>query len=109
MTYNQIISTVASCLKKVPEIKPAKIPSNIRNASKQCLKDINKIQSSQVYSYCIARSISTPVCQNKWIENYPFLENINWSNVFKLPLKILLDTYIITLQFKILHSLCMQL
>ena len=73
------------------------------NASKQCLKDINKIQSSQVYSYCIARSISTPVSQNKWIENYPFLENINWTNVYQLPFKIWLDTYIITLQYKILN------
>ena len=103
MTHNQIISSVASCLKKLPEIKPGNVPSNIMNASKQCLKDISKIQSSQVYSYCIARSISTPVSQNKWIENYPFLETINWKDVYQLRFKILLDTYIITLQHKILH------
>ena len=44
MTHNQIISSVVSCLKKLPEIKPGNnIPSNIMNASKQCLKDISKI------------------------------------------------------------------
>ena len=52
-TYKQINSTVASCLRKLPKIKPAKIPSNLVNASKQYLKDINKIQSSPVY-FCIA-------------------------------------------------------
>ena len=84
-------------------MKPVKIPSNIMNASKQCLKDINKIQSSQVYSYCIARLISIPDSQNKLKENYPFSENINWTNVDQLPFKILLDTYITTFQYKILH------
>ena len=35
--------------------------------------------------------------------NYPYLEVSNWTKIYKLPFKICRDTYIQTLQYKILH------
>ena len=44
-----------------------------------------------------------PVSQNKWVEFYPFLECVDWKNIYLLPSKTVIDTDLITLQFKILH------
>ena len=44
-----------------------------------------------------------PQSQNKWIEYYPFLEKLDWTKVYTLPSRVLCDTYILTLQFKIVH------
>ena len=44
-----------------------------------------------------------PVSQNKWVEFYPFLEGVDWKNIYLLPSKTVIDTYLVTLQFKILH------
>ena len=44
-----------------------------------------------------------PNSQDKWIENYPFLEVANWTKIYKLPFKICSDTYTHTLQYKMLH------
>ena len=41
--------------------------------------------------------------QNKWIEYYPFLEQLNWKNIYLLPTKIVKTTNLISLQYKILH------
>ena len=44
-----------------------------------------------------------PISQNNWIESYPFLEAASWIDIYKLPFAVCRDTYIQSLQYKILH------
>ena len=62
--YHEITSAVVFLLRKIQELKLTEI-LDIMNVLKQCLKDINKIQSSQIHCYCIARLYLIPASQNK--------------------------------------------
>ena len=65
--------------------------------------DISKVKSEEVNAYLNRSLASNSNSQDKWIEFYPFLEGINWKNIYQLPYKILLDSYLIILQYKIMH------
>ena len=56
-----------------------------------------------MYKCLIIRQYMPPKSQTVWIENYPFLENLNWAPIHLLPFKITSDTYLNTLQSKITH------
>ena len=90
-------------LKKLPKskstnfLKPNK-PQNFQN-----IESLMSLSTAKIYKNLISRNISVPKSQNKWIEYYPFLEKANWKNIYLLPSQIVMDTYLITLQFKIVH------
>ena len=65
--------------------------------------DISKVKSAEVNAYLNRSLASNSNSQDKWIEFYPFLEGIDWKNIYQLPYKILLDSYLIILQYKIMH------
>ena len=46
---------------------------------------------------------STPTSQHKWVEYYPFLEMNDWKQIYLLPSKLVSNSYLINLQFKIIH------
>ena len=46
-----------------------------------------------------------PSSQNKWVEYYPFLEKVKWTQIYTLPSKIVKDSYLISFQFKIIHRI----
>ena len=53
MTFNQINRAVTSTMKnKLSKPNNNSIWSGYMNVPKQCLKDIGKIKSSEVYNYC---------------------------------------------------------
>ena len=56
-----------------------------------------------MYKYYIYSTFEVSVSQNKWVEFYPFLECVDWNNIYLLPPKTVIDSNLITLQFKILH------
>ena len=66
---------------------------------------IEKISSKLVYTHLIKESTKPPTSLNAWIELYPFLENFNWSPVFRLPYKIMKETYIQSFQYKVLNRI----
>ena len=69
----------------------------------QGLESFKKITTAKVYQNLISKIRVIPNSQNKWIEFYPFLESAIWENIYLLPSKIVIDAYLITMQFKILH------
>ena len=103
MKYNQIVSAVTDKLHKVSKIKRKSCNSQGVNIPMQCFVDISKIKNCQVCKHYITTTYSIPINQDKWTEYYPFLEAIDWKNIYTLPSKIVLDTYLICLQYKILH------
>ena len=40
-----------------------------------------------MYTYYIALEYKRTKSQDKWIENYPFLETFDWKPVYLLPTK----------------------
>ena len=101
--YNQIVSALAFQLKKFLKVKNDCFILKYMNIPNQCISDIGKVKSSHVNAYFSAKLYSTPISKNKWIEFYPFLEGFDWRHIYTLPFRSVLDTYLIVLQYKILH------
>ena len=101
--YNQIVSALAFQLKKFLKVKNYCFILKYMNIPNQCISDIGKVKSSHVNAYFSAKLYSTPISQNKWIEFYPFVEGFDWRHSYTLPFRSVLDTYLIVLQYKILH------
>ena len=78
LKYYKITSSIKAVLKEIP-----KIVSNVKEQKiqKLCLSDLQKIKSHQVYCQYVQSLYQTPTSQNKWVEYYPFLEQINWKSV----------------------------
>ena len=103
--YNQVVSALAFQIKKFLKVKNDCFILKYMNIPNQCISDIGKVKSSHVNAYFSAKLYSTPISQNKWIEFYPFL-GFDWRHIYTLPFRSVLDTYLIVLQYKILHSFC---
>ena len=103
MLYNQVVRSVSSVMKLINKCGNNITLERCCNIPDKCLSNISQIKSSEVYSYFLALEYKTPKSQEKWIENYPFLESLDWKPVYLLPNLILNDAYLITFQYKILH------
>ena len=53
----------------------------------------------------IGKITELPTSINKWIESYPFLETIDWKDIFELPYNITTEPYLQSYQYKILHRI----
>ena len=58
-----------------------------------------------MYTHLIKENTKPPTALNVWVELYPFLENFNWSHVFRLPYKIMKESYIQSFQYKVLNRI----
>ena len=94
MTYNQMTSKLSKIQMDYPQNK---------KILEKCLVDISKVKSAEVNTYLNRSLASNSNSQGKWIEFYSFLEGIDWKNIYQLPYKILLYSYLITLQYKTMH------
>ena len=95
LIYSSSIKQVLSSIETTPVTA-----SSIKTL---CLKRLNEISSQQIYCQLIKHLYQAPTSQNKWVEYYPFLDTINWKFFYSLPGKILRATYLLSLQYKILH------
>ena len=103
MKYNQIISAIPREWKRLLQTP---LLTNVGSGNQipyKCFSNIQTLKNSQIYKYFVTQKIITPVSQNKWVEYYPFLEHVDWKKIYVLCFKIVKDTYIQTMQFKILH------
>ena len=104
MLYHQIVGTVSTVIKSIFNKNTRNTSlERCRNIPNKCLSQLDQIKNSEVYSYLLALEYKSPKSQDKWIENYPFLENLDWKPVYLLPNIILSDAYLVTFQYKILH------
>ena len=102
MFYNQLTSMLLNILKSLPKVVTMP-PLKYQNIPNKCFAKISKTTSSQVNSYLAVSEYRSPLSQEKWIQYYPFLESLNWENIYILPFRVVSDTYLMTLQYKILH------
>ena len=102
LKYNQLISAIPN---KWKTILKNNVGGEISKFHKMIYQDKNlsKVYNRDIYNYIISIKDAIPSSQNKWTEYYPFLEKINWSEIYKLPYEICKDSYIQSLQFKIIH------
>ena len=102
MKYNRLSNSVSNAMKKITNFPIIDRFSPISFANK-CLNNIAKIKSAEVNNFYVLRNYKIPTCQDKWVEYYPFLDNFDWTDTYLVAPKITFDTYLITLQYKILH------
>ena len=102
MLYNQLTSLFSSIMKSLPKTTTSPM-HKYQQFPKKCLAEISKVTSSQLNTYYAVKAYRSPSSQAKWIQYYPFLEALKWENIYTLPFKVVSDTYIITLQYKIIH------
>ena len=62
--------------------------------------DVKKLSNKTIYQ-SLAYSKCSPTAKNKWVEYYPFLETINWSNVYILPSIITSDLKLRSFQYTV--------
>ena len=103
LKYNKIVSSIKQVSSSIETIHYN--TNNTRNNSVETFgpKKLNEISSQQIYCQLIKHLYQAPTSQNKWVEYYPFLDTINWKSFYLLPGKIIHATYLLSLQYKILH------
>ena len=69
------------------------------------LRTISKLTSKQIYTNLLIKQIKPPTAINNWIESYPFLETIEWKDLYLLPYKTTNETNLHSFQYKILNKL----
>ena len=104
MDYNSILASIPKKWKSI--IKHDDTDLNLSESNMFFIRKINKnilkVSNKEVYS-SIVEHTKPPSSQNKWVEYYPFLELINWENIYCLPQKLTSDPRLISFQYSILH------
>ena len=106
---NSIISTIPNKWKEVIKLKnpPAQqteiFTPDCDNAPYvkffNKLKPITMVSSKDIYKELIIKKVQPPTAINKWIETYPFLETINWRDIFTTPFKVVTEPYLQSFQY----------
>ena len=68
-------------------------------------KQIETVTSRNIYIKTILGNIQPPTVIDTWINIYPFLELIEWKNIFTLASKITSEPYLQSLQYKIINRI----
>ena len=72
---------------------------------KGSLIDLNKISNKDTYYKLLENIIEEPTSIATWVDLFPFLDNIQWENIFLNVHHMIAETYLQTFQYKILHRL----
>ena len=68
--------------------------------------NLDKVTSKQIYSTLIMQNkFETPTSINTWLDRFPFLENINWRDIYELPYKTVAEPYLQSYQYKIVNRI----
>ena len=74
-----------TCLQKLMEtISTNDVYFIINNTA----KNVKTTYSKQIYQKLITIKILPQTAINKWVEIYPFMEQLDWKTIFQLPYKI---------------------
>ena len=68
-------------------------------------KHITLVTNKDIYKTLINQIIQNPTAENKWHDLYPFLEKLNWKDIYSLPYKISNEPYLHTFQYKVLNRI----
>ena len=100
LRYNKLVSCMKSKISLLPKRSNVNLLLNIPNL---CIENIGKINFKKVYNHLIESQQIVPTSEYKWIEYYPFLDLVDWKKIYSLPSKIVKDSFVVALQYKILH------
>ena len=108
--YNSLITSIPRKWKKIIKTKIGQIDRNKIIAQsipmiqfKNTKKSIEKITSKEIYQIIISKKIEEPTSIETWTERFPFLVNLEWSKIYKLPFQTTCEPYLQSLQYKILN------
>ena len=68
-------------------------------------KNILELQSRNISTELLSHKIKPLTVIDTWLDIYPFLHDMDWSLVFKLPYKIVREPYLQTFQYKVINRL----
>ena len=114
MNYNKIITAIPKEWKsKIQKIQNINIQNlnynenlNIPNFKiNTVLKSISTLKTKDIRKELINRIKKPLTAIDTWIEQYPFLETLEWNTIFRLPYKIVTEPYMQTFQYKIVNRL----
>ena len=66
--------------------------------------NIPKLTNKKIYEI-LTFSKAIPSAENKWIEYFPFLETINWSDIYSLCSLVTTNSKLRSLQYNIVHRI----
>ncbi len=66
---------------------------------------VNCLKSATVYQILIQRLNIVPTAEEKWVEEFPALNQIHFKNFYILPYKTVSDSKIHVFQYKLLHRI----
>ena len=67
--------------------------------------DLVSVESYMLYWHFVNKIMKPPTSIDKWVSEFIFLNDQDFSNFYELPYKILRDTKIQTFQYTILHKI----
>ena len=106
MKYNSLISAIPKHWKKIVS-NTDKVNHMLLDKGESYVFTVGKylknVKNKDIYASIIGRLITKPTAENKWIEYYPFLETMNWSNFYVIPKSAFQETKLQTFQYSILH------
>ena len=63
------------------------------------------VTSKEIYQKLIMENIEPPTSKEKWINIFPFMENIDWSKIFSLSFRTVREPYFHSFQYKVLNRI----
>ena len=99
--YNSLICAIPQKWKLL--IRAHNIPNNnLKHDITRLKKDISQVKARDIYGYFTFTKIMPSV--DKWIEYYPFLESLDWTQLFRLPYCISHEPKVQRFQYSIING-----
>ena len=84
--YNSLVCAIPQRWKLL--IRSNKKPNNyLKHDISHLKKNIAQLKTRDIYCY-LTYTKNLPTSVNKWIEHYPFLETLDWTQLFRVPYQI---------------------
>ena len=108
LTYNSLNSAIPKSWKSVIHNKKKTeyniwdneiVYVSINNRSKL----LSKTKTKEIYWEKVNEVKQKPKSIEKWIDTFPFLNDISWKDIYLLPYKTVREPYLQTFQYKILN------
>ena len=109
LTYNGIIDAIPkhwrACMTKYSAENEPKDKSDDEVYIADRRVKISTLSNQMLYWHLLDRIIKPPTALSKWMEEFPFLNDQDFSNYFTLPYSITRDTKLQTFQYAILNNI----
>ena len=100
--YNSLICAIPQKWKLL--IRAHNIPNNyLKHDITHLKKDISQLKARDIYGYFTFTKIM-PTSVDKWIEYYPFLESLDWTQLSRLPYRISHEPKLQSFQYSIINQ-----